>query len=214
MKLDLKLAHAPAIGRQASAALLAASLLFSPLHDAPLVPAPLRGVAQARELASGSGSRVNKDPNSLLRLGLPAQPKGLREAQVKIEEAADSLTRFLLTNAGQALNTAKGTLKGQSAAILKAVPASGSEQGKELLAAISTKVDAASQAIGSGNAAVGSRCVARAAASTCARACGCMLLLLLPLHGCCCCMAATEPRMLTRAASSRVRLRTCPSSRS
>jgi len=39
---------------------------------------------QARELASGSGSRVNKDPNSLLRYGLPAQPKGLREVRAML----------------------------------------------------------------------------------------------------------------------------------
>ena len=36
-----------------------------------------------RELASGSGSKVNKDPESLLRLGLPAIPKDLREVQVR-----------------------------------------------------------------------------------------------------------------------------------
>ena len=35
-----------------------------------------------RDLASGSGAKVNKDPLSLLRLGLPAIPKDLREAQV------------------------------------------------------------------------------------------------------------------------------------
>lgn len=32
-------------------------------------------VANAREMASGTGSRVNKDPESLLRLGLPIQNK-------------------------------------------------------------------------------------------------------------------------------------------
>ena len=36
-----------------------------------------------RDLASGSGAKVNKDPLSLLRLGLPAIPKDLREAQVR-----------------------------------------------------------------------------------------------------------------------------------
>ena len=33
------------------------------------------GVASAKEKASGSGSRVNKDPESLLRYGLPIQNK-------------------------------------------------------------------------------------------------------------------------------------------
>lgn len=35
-------------------------------------------VASAKEMASGSGSRVNKDPESLLRLGLPINNKEVR----------------------------------------------------------------------------------------------------------------------------------------
>jgi hypothetical protein len=35
-------------------------------------------VANAKEMASGSGSRVNKDPESLLRYGLPIQNKEVR----------------------------------------------------------------------------------------------------------------------------------------
>jgi hypothetical protein len=34
--------------------------------------------AVAKEMASGSGSRVNKDPESLLRLGLPIKNKEVR----------------------------------------------------------------------------------------------------------------------------------------
>ena len=128
--------------------------MFSPLQDVQLLPAPFRAVAEAKELASGSGSRVNKDANSLLRLGLPNQPKSLREAQVKLEEGADSLTRLLLTNAAQAVNTAKGSLK-DSKGILKAVPASSSARGEELLASISSKAAEASQAIGAGQATAG-----------------------------------------------------------
>jgi hypothetical protein len=37
-----------------------------------------RNVANAKEMASGSGSRVNKDPESLLRYGLPIQNKEVR----------------------------------------------------------------------------------------------------------------------------------------
>ena len=54
--------------RAALSAALAATLLLSPMQ-LPFAPAALHTVAQARELASGSGSKVNKDPNSLLRLG-------------------------------------------------------------------------------------------------------------------------------------------------
>lgn len=44
-------------------------------------------VASAKEQASGSGSRVNKDPESLLRLGLPIKNKEVRKVQNQIEEA-------------------------------------------------------------------------------------------------------------------------------
>jgi hypothetical protein len=36
---------------------------------------PIATVASAKEMASGSGSRVNKDPESLLRYGLPINNK-------------------------------------------------------------------------------------------------------------------------------------------
>lgn len=42
-------------------------------------------VADAKEMASGSGSRVNKDAESLLRYGLPIKNKEVRQLQVTIE---------------------------------------------------------------------------------------------------------------------------------
>lgn len=42
-------------------------------------------VASAKEMASASGSRVNKDPESLLRYGLPINNKEVRKLQVSIE---------------------------------------------------------------------------------------------------------------------------------
>lgn len=38
-------------------------------------PNPISMVASAKEMASGSGSRVNKDPESLMRYGLPINNK-------------------------------------------------------------------------------------------------------------------------------------------
>jgi cyclophilin family peptidyl-prolyl cis-trans isomerase len=134
-----------------SAAALAAMLMLSPLH-APFMPPCFDGAVQARELASGSGSRVNKDPNSLLRLGLPAQPPAIREVQLKVEEAADSLQRLLLINANQAAGQAKSTLKGKSAVILKAVPSASAQRGEELLASVTSGVDKLQQAITSNDA--------------------------------------------------------------
>jgi len=89
----------------------------------------------------------------LLRLGLPAQPAPLREVQLKLEEAGDSITRLLLTNANQAVNTAKKTLDSKSSAILKAVPAAESARGEELLASITREVSELQQAISTNNAA-------------------------------------------------------------
>jgi len=36
--------------------------------------------AVAKEMASGTGSRVNKDPESLLRYGLPIKNKEVRQS--------------------------------------------------------------------------------------------------------------------------------------
>jgi len=43
-------------------------------------------MAIAKEMASGTGSRVNKDPESLLRYGLPINNKEARKLQATIEE--------------------------------------------------------------------------------------------------------------------------------
>lgn len=43
-------------------------------------------VASAKEMASGSGTRVNKDPESLLRYGLPINNKEVRQLQKSIED--------------------------------------------------------------------------------------------------------------------------------
>jgi len=135
-----------AIYRSASAAALAALLLLSPIQAQPF----LSPVAQAKELASGSGSKVNKDPYSLLRLGLPNQPKELRELQASLEESKDNLDRLLYNNAKGALQTAGKVLKAKSPAILKAVPASGAEQASSLLSAIGSDIQTAIDGISSG----------------------------------------------------------------
>lgn len=125
--------------RSALSAMLAASLLLSPVQ-LPLMPTALHTVANAKELASGSGSKVNKDPNSLLRLGLPGQPKEVRELQADLEEVADSLSRLLTINANSAVGKVKGVLKSKTAAIVKATPAAGADRATQLLDAISEDV--------------------------------------------------------------------------
>lgn len=60
----------------AAAAIMGATLWASPAALAPINSvAPMVSVANAKEMASGSGSRVNKDADSLLRYGLPINNK-------------------------------------------------------------------------------------------------------------------------------------------
>ena len=116
------------------AAALAALLVFSPIQQtfSPLhVPA-----AHARELASGSGSKVNKDPLSLMRFGLPGQPKEVRELQANMEEAQDQISRLLYGQSKAAIDKARGNIKGKSEKMLAAVPAADKEAGKALLASM------------------------------------------------------------------------------
>jgi len=141
MRLPVFTPNAPKASAPAPlAAALAALLVFSPIQQAfsPLhVPA-----AQARELASGSGSKVNKDPLSLLRLGLPGQPKEVRDLQANLEEAQDQLSRLLYGKSRDALDKARGGIKGKSEKLLAAVPAADKETGKALLASMDEKMAA------------------------------------------------------------------------
>ena len=64
------------MAKQMAAALILGSTFWaSPAAIAPMFPSTIvaDGVAHAKDKASGSGSRVNKDPESLLRYGLPIQ---------------------------------------------------------------------------------------------------------------------------------------------
>lgn len=56
---------------------------FSSLYDNGVVASSIAG---AKEMASGTGTRVNKDPESLLRLGLPIDNKEVRQLQKSIED--------------------------------------------------------------------------------------------------------------------------------
>ena len=141
-----------ALYQRGASAAVAALLLFSPIRDvSPLLPSPIMPAA-AKELASGSGSKVNKDPLSLLRLGLPNQPKALRDVQTKLEETDDQLSRILISNAKSAYDTAKGTLKGKSKEILAAVPAADKSRGEALLASINDNVAELGDSLAAGKA--------------------------------------------------------------
>jgi len=103
-----------------AATLLAGSLWTSPSalvsmassgHDNPMWLDGITSsvVADAKEMASGSGSRVNKDADSLLRYGLPIpKDKEIRKFQVGIEEIRQDISS---KRKGSAIDGVKRTQK-------------------------------------------------------------------------------------------------------
>ena len=135
--------------QRAAAFALSSMLAFSPLQPEALsgvAPSPLAQLlptmqpAYAKELASGSGSKVNKNPESLLRLGLPNQPKEIRNVQLKLEETEDSLSRLLVNNAKSSTKDAAAALTGGKAKIVKAAPAGAADKVDGLLAQLNQEV--------------------------------------------------------------------------
>lgn len=69
-------------------------------------------VAEAKEMASGSGSRVNKDAESLLRYGLPIpKDKEIRKLQVTIEDIRQDIQSKRKAPAIDGVKKTKGQLK-------------------------------------------------------------------------------------------------------
>jgi len=79
-------------------------------------------VADAKEMASGSGSRVNKDAESLLRYGLPIpKDKEIRKFQVTIEEIRQDITSKRKAAAIDGIGKAEKTLASKSSATFKSM---------------------------------------------------------------------------------------------
>mmetsp|Transcript_6132 Transcript_6132/g.13904 ORF Transcript_6132/g.13904 Transcript_6132/m.13904 type:complete len:467 (-) Transcript_6132:109-1509(-) len=70
-------------------------------------------VASAKEMASGSGTRVNKDPESLLRYGLPIKNKEVRQLQKSIEDIRINVQSKRKAAALDDLKKAKGIITKQ-----------------------------------------------------------------------------------------------------
>lgn len=86
-----------------------------PIHN--IMPDTIRTsiVADAKEMASGSGSRVNKDPESLLRLGLPIpKDKELRKFQTVVEEIRQDVSTKRKAAALDGIKKTEKTLKAKS----------------------------------------------------------------------------------------------------
>jgi len=79
-------------------------------------------VADAKEMASGSGARVNKDAESLLRYGLPIpKDKEIRKFQLLVEEIGKDISSKRKASAIDGISKARKTLDSKSAAGFKAM---------------------------------------------------------------------------------------------
>lgn len=120
--------------------LLGASLAFAPILTA-FPNSAVAGAAATRQNApTSAGSRVNKDADSLLRLGLPIENKPVRKLQTQIETAAGDIKVKRLSAAVDGLQKARETIKSQSPAMLASVRASGQAEGKLLLGEIDAEL--------------------------------------------------------------------------
>mmetsp|Transcript_12868 Transcript_12868/g.27323 ORF Transcript_12868/g.27323 Transcript_12868/m.27323 type:complete len:470 (+) Transcript_12868:181-1590(+) len=72
-------------------------------------------VASAKEMASGSGTRVNKDPESLLRYGLPINNKEVRQLQKSIEDIRINIQSKRKAAALDDLKKARGVINTKEA---------------------------------------------------------------------------------------------------
>lgn len=76
-------------------------------------------VANAKEMASASGARVNKDPESLLRYGLPINNKEVRQLQPLIEDIRQDIGSKRKAAALDGVKKSKGFLKSKAGAMTK-----------------------------------------------------------------------------------------------
>ncbi|GMI37058.1 hypothetical protein TrRE_jg132 [Triparma retinervis] len=80
-------------------------------------------LAVAKELASGSGSRVNKDPSSLLRYGLPIPPTispSVRSLQSAVEGVKGDVTSKRFSAAKDGVKKARGLAKSKKGSAIGA----------------------------------------------------------------------------------------------
>lgn len=114
---------------------IAAATTLSGLQLAPALSPP----ALAASMKSFSGSKVNKDPDSLLRYSLPIDNKQVRELQAAMENAKEDLGKSLWGQAGRQLSSARGSLNDEKA-FLKAVKPSNQNDAKAILKELASDI--------------------------------------------------------------------------
>mmetsp|Transcript_12480 Transcript_12480/g.16373 ORF Transcript_12480/g.16373 Transcript_12480/m.16373 type:complete len:470 (+) Transcript_12480:105-1514(+) len=98
---------------------------------------------------TGSGTRVNKDADSLLRYGLPISSKEARTLQATVESIKDDIRIKRWGPAIGSVQKARNILTKQEAVLLKAVRKSDQEAGKAQIAKLKTLLDPLEEVLGS-----------------------------------------------------------------
>lgn len=110
---------------------IGASLMTTPIYNTHMIPV---ANADARLNApTAAGTRVNSDPESLLRYGLPFNDKDIRSIQSSIESVKSNLKTRRPGFAVSDLTNAKKLIKSNSAKIIKKFPEVNRAEGQKSL---------------------------------------------------------------------------------
>lgn len=115
------------------------------------LPLPRAEAASSLNKASSAGSQVNKDPESLLRYGLPIDCKDARALQKELEEAKPNAAKQLWSKAQANVKTAKGLLNSKRKSILAAVPSDRQDRAEKLYDAMVSGIEPLQEAVNSIN---------------------------------------------------------------
>lgn len=113
--------------------LLASASIFSFNQSPAFADRPLNA-------PSAAGTRVNSDPESLLRYGLPIDCKEVRDLQAIIESAKNNLKTRRISFARGDISNAQGQIKKNGDKIMKAVPANHKAEAQEALNKLSADI--------------------------------------------------------------------------
>ena len=119
-----------------AATLLGVSMVFAPVLTGLPDEAFAAPAATRQNAATAAGSRVNKDADSLLRLGLPIDNPPVRKLQTQIEGVGGDIRVKRIGAAVDGCQKARETIKSKGSAMLSSVRATEKAKGEKLLAEI------------------------------------------------------------------------------
>lgn len=130
----------------AGTTLLGAAMALMPMTSFPDA-ASAQPLAGKQNAPTATGSKVNKDPESLLRYGLPIENSDVRKLQLQVETAKNDIKVKRINAALGDTSTAKSVIKNKRPAMLKSVRASEVGAAMKLLDDIDGLLDTSSVAL-------------------------------------------------------------------